>query len=147
MEEGRNVEVTGDPGLDPGAQPDAGLFPIRVVAELTGITAVTMDPGWVKTRLGGSQAPLQPEESISGMLQVIDGLSQCQATQVPNQTFTEVDASEACAGVELEEGDSETCTFEYTTFYEGIPTVGAYGKTLMVLLLLGIGFVAVRRFA
>ena len=31
-------------------------------------------PGWVKTRMGGAGAPLQPEESISGMRRVIEGL-------------------------------------------------------------------------
>jgi hypothetical protein len=90
---------------------------------------------------------LEDGDSVTAAVQVIDGQSQCQATQVPRQEFTEVDASEECAGVELEEGDSETCTFEYTTFFEGIPAVGAYGKALMILLLLGVGFVAVRRFA
>ena len=90
---------------------------------------------------------LEDGDSVTATVQVIDGQSQCQATQVPSQEFTEVDASEECAGVELEEGDSATCTFEYTTFFEGIPAIGAYGKALMIVLLLGVGFVAVRRFA
>jgi NAD(P)-dependent dehydrogenase (short-subunit alcohol dehydrogenase family) len=46
-------------------------FPLRE----KGITAITMDPGWVQTRMGGREAPLQPEESISGMLKVIDDLT------------------------------------------------------------------------
>jgi NAD(P)-dependent dehydrogenase (short-subunit alcohol dehydrogenase family) len=35
---------------------------------------ITMDPGWVKTRLGGVGAILEPEESIGGMLKVLRGL-------------------------------------------------------------------------
>jgi len=30
-----------------------------------------MDPGWVKTRMGGDGAILEPHESISGMLDTI----------------------------------------------------------------------------
>ena len=39
-----------------------------------GVIAVMFHPGWVKTRMGGAGAPLQPEESISGMRRVIGGL-------------------------------------------------------------------------
>jgi NAD(P)-dependent dehydrogenase (short-subunit alcohol dehydrogenase family) len=40
-----------------------------------GVTAAVLHPGWVQTRMGGSQAPLTPEQSVSGMRRVIDGLS------------------------------------------------------------------------
>jgi NAD(P)-dependent dehydrogenase (short-subunit alcohol dehydrogenase family) len=40
-----------------------------------GVTAIVIDPGWVQTDMGGRGAPLEPPESIGGMLQVIDGLS------------------------------------------------------------------------
>ena len=39
-----------------------------------GVIAVMFHPGWVKTRMGGAGAPLQPEESIRGMRRVIDEL-------------------------------------------------------------------------
>ena len=39
-----------------------------------GVIAVMFHPGWVKTRMGGAGAPLQPEESIRGMRQVIEEL-------------------------------------------------------------------------
>ena len=39
-----------------------------------GITAVMIDPGWVKTDMGGAGADLEPEESARGLLTVIDGL-------------------------------------------------------------------------
>lgn len=37
---------------------------------------ICMDPGWVETRMGGSRAVLEPEESISGMLKCIHGLEE-----------------------------------------------------------------------
>ncbi len=40
------------------------------------LTCVVLHPGWVQTRMGGANAPVQPRESISGMLRVIDGLTQ-----------------------------------------------------------------------
>ena len=40
-----------------------------------GVTIISLDPGWVATDMGGASAPLQPAESVSGMLRVIDGLS------------------------------------------------------------------------
>jgi NAD(P)-dependent dehydrogenase (short-subunit alcohol dehydrogenase family) len=38
------------------------------------ITVVSMHPGWVQTDMGGEQAPLQPAQSVEGLLRVIDGL-------------------------------------------------------------------------
>jgi len=35
---------------------------------------ICMDPGWVKTRMGGKGAMVEPDVSISGMLEVIAGL-------------------------------------------------------------------------
>jgi len=40
-----------------------------------GITAVMIDPGWVKTDMGGAGAILEPEESARGLLTIIDGLT------------------------------------------------------------------------
>ena len=39
------------------------------------VTAIAINPGHVKTRMGGDSAPLTPEKSISGMLEVADKLT------------------------------------------------------------------------
>ena len=39
-----------------------------------GVKVICMDPGWVKTRMGGEGAVLEPQESVRGMLDVVAGL-------------------------------------------------------------------------
>ena len=39
-----------------------------------GVTAMVMHPGWVATDMGGRQAPTTPEQSVTGMREVIAGL-------------------------------------------------------------------------
>ena len=43
--------------------------------QLPGAVTILMDPGWVKTRMGGEGAVLDADVSISGMLKVLHGLT------------------------------------------------------------------------
>jgi sugar lactone lactonase YvrE len=67
----------------------------------------------------------------------------CTATMVPNSMA--VEGADCAFSFAL--GDEEAgCALEGTVFFEGIPTLGQYGMALMALLMLGIGFVGLRRF-
>src|SRR4051794_35526315 len=39
-----------------------------------GVVAVVLNPGWVKTRMGGANAPMRPEDSIANMRRTIEAL-------------------------------------------------------------------------
>ena len=84
---------------------------------------------------------LTDSETITGLYPAPSG-SYCSVSEQDVPSFVEPDASD-CASVPVEPGAS--CTLVNTVFFEGIPTLGAYGKALMALLMLGVGLVAFRR--
>jgi len=53
----------------------------RLAVELAdqGTIVVSMSPGWVATDMGGPSAPLEPPESVKGMLNVLDALTPAQS--------------------------------------------------------------------
>lgn len=55
-----------------------------------GITVVSVTPGWVKTDMGGNNAPLSPETSIRELRRVIAGLSTKTSGRFINYDGTEV---------------------------------------------------------
>ena len=60
-----------------------------------------------------------------------------------DQSAVEVDND--CLDIEVAAGMGDECTITNTVFFEGIPTLSQYGMAIMVLLMLGVGFVGMRR--
>lgn len=71
--------------INPGSQASAYAVSKAALNMLTKMTATLLakenfivyasHPGWVKTDMGGENAPIEPVDSIAGMLNVIDNLT------------------------------------------------------------------------
>lgn len=48
---------------------------LAIEARKQGVTAVVLSPGWVKTRMGGANAEITPDESVGAMRALIDRLT------------------------------------------------------------------------
>lgn len=55
-----------------------------------GLTLTMMHPGWVQTDMGGENADLTPEESVSGMRQVIDQTGHAQTGSFKDYSGREI---------------------------------------------------------
>jgi NAD(P)-dependent dehydrogenase (short-subunit alcohol dehydrogenase family) len=47
---------------------------LAIEARRLGVIAAVLDPGWVKTRMGGPGAPTPPEQSVGEMRRLIERL-------------------------------------------------------------------------
>ena len=54
------------------------------------LTFVLISPGWVRTRMGGQDAPLSPEESVRAVLKVVDRLTPKDSGRFFNQRGREI---------------------------------------------------------
>jgi len=70
--------------------------------------------------------------------------TECWADENVKESAVEVDND--CFNIQLAVGMGDSCTITNTVFFEGIPTLSQYGMAIMALLMLGVGFVGMRRF-
>jgi len=105
---------------------------------VNGISKVVNGTIWCDTFYG--------EDSDIFTSQVIPGYpsSQCWVHETAYENYVEID--NGCKDLVVSAGQGDSCVITNTVFFEGIPTLGQYGKILLVMLMLGVGMVGFRRF-
>lgn len=104
------------------------------------------EEGIVEGELIGSmmkRGTLGDGESLIALVDTTEGSAICEATETVQASG--VESTDDCGEKRLQPGDSVECTFVNTVFFEAIPTLGQYGKLLLVLLTLGLGMAGIRR--
>lgn len=82
---------------------------------------------------------------ITATVDTTSGSASCWASQ--NVSVSGVESSDDCGERTIAAGTSSSCTFVNTLFFEGVPALSSYGKALLIVLLLGVGFIGMRRFS
>lgn len=67
----------------------------------------------------------------------------CWVTEKLNSDFVEV--TNDCDNLQIRAGQGDACTVTNTVFFEGIPFLNRYSQLVMLLVLLGVGGIAIRR--
>jgi len=83
--------------------------------------------------------------SLTATVNTTTGPASCWATQ--SITASAVESTDDCGARPITAGGSSSCTFVNTVFFEGVPTLSQYGLAILALLMLGVGFIGMRRFA
>ena len=110
-----------------------------------------LPPGPVLDRLGSiagnkrsATRVIDDGEYINVTVDTLGGSAWCHASESVQDSG--VEATNDCGARYINAGGSDSCTFVNTVFFEGIPTLSQYGLAIMALLMLGMGFVGMRRF-
>ena len=94
-----------------------------------GVAEFTVVPTWYPTES-------DPDDQL---------FTECTATE-SGVSSSAVEVDNGCGDIEVEAGMGDECTITNTVFFEGIPTLSQYGMAIMALLMLGVGFIGMRRF-
>jgi hypothetical protein len=122
-------------------------FEIESMGEITGGSPCFDRPAGNGNDYNCARLSLYGDDDGSVLVTPSDGGTTVYISEMNEDSSVEV--SNNCGGsVTIEPGDAATsCTFTNTVFFEGIPTLNQYGMAILVLLMLGVGFVGFRRFA